>query len=263
LERRGDLPGTLPLTALGSARPRVTSWFPMKAIDPMARDQKNKAERFYFHRAQLVVLALAFAATAVIVFFLGIINGKALISRRINEPPTPVAKIPAPPRTQPDSPPAAQPEERRASRDTATKDKVATDVKAQEKSAKAGITKTQPVKETGKTAPKAPEKSGEKAGPPRSPQAERKSETARTALPDRIWTVQVKSSPDKIFAERWVAQLKGKGYDAFVVEAEVNGKTWHRIHVGRLATRQEAESLRSTLESKEKLSGTFPLQTTK
>jgi cell division septation protein DedD len=237
----------------------------------MARDPREKIERFYFYRAQLVVLALAFAATAVIVFVLGIVNGKAIISRRISELAAPAVKIPAPPRAQLDSPPEAQPEESRASRDTQTKENVARpgdkslspEPKAQEKTAKTKIAKAPPVKETVKTAPKVPEKSAEKAGPPRSPAVERRSEPARTALPERFWTVQVKSSPDKIFADRWVAQLKSKGYDAFVVAAEVNGKTWHRVHVGRLPTRQEAESLRSTLESKEKLSGTFLLQATK
>jgi cell division protein FtsN len=235
----------------------------MKAVKSMARDQMEKLKRFYFHRAQLVAIALAFTLAAAIIFFLGIINGKAIMNRAIARPGALAVRMPAPPRAQPDSPPEPQPEDNRAFRDTATKEKGTTDPKAQEKSAKAKITKAQPVKETVKTAPKVPEKSGEKAGSPRSPQVERRSQIARTALPDRIWTVQVKSSPDKIFAERWAAQLKRKGYDAFVVEAEVNEKTWHRIHVGRLATRQEAESLRSTLESKEKLSGTFLLQTTK
>jgi DedD protein len=237
----------------------------------MARDQREKLKRFYFYRAQLLVLALAFAATAVIVFFLGIVNGKAIISRRINELAAPAVKIPAPPRAQLDLPPEAQPEESRASRDTPTKENVtrpedkslSTEPKAQEKTAKTKITKAPPVKETVKTAPKVPEKSGEKTGPARSAEVERRSKPVRTASPERTWTVQVKSSPDKIFADRSVAQLKSKGYDAFVVEAEVNGKTWYRVHVGHLATRQEAENLRRTLESKERLSGTFPLQTTK
>jgi DedD protein len=218
-----------------------------------------------------VVIALAFAATAVIVFFLGIVNGKAIISRRINELAAPAVKIPAPPRTQQDSPPEAQPEENRASRDTPTKENVtrpgdkslSPEPKAQEKTAKTEITKAPPVKEAVKTAPKVPEKSGEKAEPARPPEVKRRSKPDRTVSPERIWTVQVKSSPDKIFADRSRAQLKSKGYDAFVVEAEVNGKTWYRIHVGHLATRQEAENLRSTLESKERLSGTFPVQTTK
>jgi DedD protein len=230
----------------------------------MARDQRDKLKRFYFHRAQLVTIALAFAIAAAIIFFLGIINGKAITNRAITGPAALAVRMPAPPRSQPDPPPESQAQESRASRDSKTTGMVTAGDKGspkkpqpQEKTAEKSIPKSPP--RTVESAPRVPEKSGEKAAGPARP--ERISPTSRTAPPGRNWTVQIKSSPDKKFADDWVARLKSKGYDAFVVQADVEGKTWYRIRVGHLATRPEAESLRSTLESKEKLGGTFLTQT--
>ena len=69
--------------------------------------------------------------------------------------------------------------------------------------------------------------------------------------------MQIKSSPDKKFADTWANRLKAKGYDAFVVEGDLKGQTWYRVRVGRFAARKEAEELRAALEAKEGLSGGF------
>ena len=48
-------------------------------------------------------------------------------------------------------------------------------------------------------------------------------------------------------------KLKNKGYDAYVSVVNVKGKELHRVYVGRFAGRREAEKLRETLRSAEKL----------
>ena len=47
-----------------------------------------------------------------------------------------------------------------------------------------------------------------------------------------LWTVQVASLNQTRDAEV-AGKLKGKGYDAYVVAAEVKSKLWHRVRVGQ------------------------------
>jgi hypothetical protein len=57
------------------------------------------------------------------------------------------------------------------------------------------------------------------------------------------WTVQVLATPARGIATAWMEKLKGKGYDAFVVEAEIDGKTWYRVRLGNFKIRRDAETL--------------------
>ncbi|HVO92338.1 MAG TPA: SPOR domain-containing protein, partial [Terriglobales bacterium] len=65
------------------------------------------------------------------------------------------------------------------------------------------------------------------------------------------WTVQALATTDRQDAKNWLDRLKTKGYDAYIVEAEIRGLSWYRIRVGNLATRQEAEELSKTLRTQE------------
>ena len=69
--------------------------------------------------------------------------------------------------------------------------------------------------------------------------------------PANLWSVQAMASTDKRLASDWLQKLKGKGYEAFLIEADIKGQTWHRVRVGAFETRQEAENLRAALKSKE------------
>jgi cell division septation protein DedD len=91
--------------------------------------------------------------------------------------------------------------------------------------------------------------------PARSPTADR--EDSR-----RLWTVQASATTDKSDAKALFDHLKAKGYDAFIVEAEVKGHNWYRIRVGNLPSRQEAEALGKTLQSKEGFRDAFIAQST-
>jgi len=73
----------------------------------------------------------------------------------------------------------------------------------------------------------------------------------------RAWSVQVGSYAKEQEARNLVRQLKNKGYDSYVDAADVQGKRWHRVRVGRLASRTEAEKLQKTLREAEGLKRTI------
>ncbi len=68
------------------------------------------------------------------------------------------------------------------------------------------------------------------------------------------FTVQVMSLRDRAAAERVVAGLVGKGYEAFVAPS-VEGASVQvfRVRIGRYSDREEAEQIKSRLEQNEKL----------
>lgn len=68
------------------------------------------------------------------------------------------------------------------------------------------------------------------------------------------FTVQVASYADEVEAQKMASGLKTQGYSAFYVPANINGKTWFRVSVGQFATQKEAQTYRSELLSKAKVS---------
>ena len=67
--------------------------------------------------------------------------------------------------------------------------------------------------------------------------------------PARTWTVQVAAVAALKDAERLAGQLRKDGYEAYVVTAQLDSKTWHRVRIGQL------ERLREALELKKALAG--------
>lgn len=63
----------------------------------------------------------------------------------------------------------------------------------------------------------------------------------------QTWSVQIGSYAEPQEAHALAKRLKDKGYEAYVAVAEVKGKKWHRVRVGHLAGRKEAEKLQKTL----------------
>ncbi len=226
-------------------------------------EESSENRRYYFYRDQLVTVGIAFAITSVSIFMLGVIAG-----RYIGRTTTAVAKIPLkPPPTEVDSSrealtgevPAAEkgspePAPLRFSDQGTIEER-----KTGERIAKAEKPQTTPVEDAVKSAPppRTAKSAVDAAASPAAHEAREILPAAKKESPQRVWTVQVGSSSDKKFADRWADQLKAKGYDAFVVDADVKGQTWYRVRVGHFAARQEAEALRAALESKEGLSGSF------
>ena len=65
------------------------------------------------------------------------------------------------------------------------------------------------------------------------------------------WSVQVSAPPAKDIADTLVKRLKAKGYDGYVVEAEVKGQTYYRVRVGSFDSRKMAESVHQSLTRQE------------
>src|SRR5262245_3222069 len=72
-----------------------------------------------------------------------------------------------------------------------------------------------------------------------------------------VWTVQVASLNQTRDAEGIADKLKVKGYDSYVVAAEVKSKIWHRVRVGQGVDLSEAFELRAKLKSKENFDQAF------
>src|SRR5258706_1061982 len=92
-------------------------------------------------------------------------------------------------------------------------------------------TDAQPVVESAKTSPIA--QSGE------------------SASLSKKWSVQISAGPTQAIANSLVQRLIAKGYDGYVVQAEVKGQTYYRVRVGRFDKRDEAESMRQSLAQEE------------
>ena len=65
------------------------------------------------------------------------------------------------------------------------------------------------------------------------------------------WSVQISAAPAKDIADTLIQQLKAKGYDGYMVQAEVKGQTYYRVRVGHFDTRERAESVRQSLVRQE------------
>jgi len=220
----------------------------------MAENRKGKDHRFYFTRNQLLFLGGAFVAAAVVIFFLGVFTGKGIEERRLVKTEAPLVKIPV----KPAAPGGAgaqggSPKDELTFYNTLSKSS-GTPSSAVEKEAKPPQKKAKPeIKESKaqakeEPAPKPVEKKAEKA-PPAAPapsvdQAESKENGKR-------WTVQVNAFPDERSAKSWVDRLKNKGYNAYVTEVSIKGKTWYRVRVGEYGTREEARKVEETLKTKE------------
>jgi type II secretion system protein D len=72
-----------------------------------------------------------------------------------------------------------------------------------------------------------------------------------------VWTVQVASLNQTRDAEGVADKLKIKGYDSYVIAAEVHAKIWHRVRVGQGVDLSEAFELRTRLRSRENFDQAF------
>jgi cell division septation protein DedD len=65
------------------------------------------------------------------------------------------------------------------------------------------------------------------------------------------WSVQISAVPAKDAADTLIQQLKAKGYDGYLVQAEVKGQTYYRVRVGHFDAREKAEAVRESLAGQE------------
>jgi cell division septation protein DedD len=202
----------------------------------MAENRREKNKRYYFTKGQMVLLAGAFTLASVIIFGLGMFVGKEIEARKTARPEEPLVKVPVRP------PPGAGAAEGAKGKDDLTFYNT--------------LTKTPASQEAART--KAEEKEAEKAPPAAVPETKGQAAESADAKSDgESWSVQANSYPDAKSANDLVDRLKNKGYNAFVTEANVKGKVWYRVRVGRFATRQEAEKTETALKNNEDLRNAF------
>jgi cell division septation protein DedD len=68
---------------------------------------------------------------------------------------------------------------------------------------------------------------------------------------EKKWSVQISASPARDVADRLSQELIAKGYNSYVVPAEVKGQAYYRVRAGRFDAREEAESMRQSLIQRE------------
>jgi murein L,D-transpeptidase YcbB/YkuD len=64
------------------------------------------------------------------------------------------------------------------------------------------------------------------------------------------WVVQVASLTNPAGAQRLVDELQAKGFGAFITRSQVEGKAYHRVRLGPVATRGEADAMAESLRVK-------------
>jgi cell division protein FtsN len=234
-----------------------------RPVAPIEDAPKVQPRRFYFERVQLGALGLGFVISAVIIGLLGVLAGKNLGARNhLKKNPTQVAIVVTPQLDE-----LASDQDARAGEGLSLNDGSARGLGEQpgekerpkidrpaQKTVKSVNTEPKPVVQevVEATPPRAKENVAARTVSNSADRKERQaSRVAPPQAPDKMWSVQVRSAPDQIAASVLAAGLKTKGYDAFIVETDIKGRTWYRVRVGQFDNQDEAEALRKTLESKE------------
>jgi cell division septation protein DedD len=169
--------------------------------------------RFYFDRTRGIVSAALFAATAVVIFYLGLFTNKNIQERadgasEKSPPRVPLAQSPA--------------------------------------SGQAGMVSGPQNVSSIETANSRAKRSA--APIPAKPGVHTSQSTDDVS---KKWSVQISAAPGKAVADTLVERLKAGGYDSYVVKAEVKGQTYYRVRVGHFDAREEAESVRQSLARQE------------
>lgn len=83
------------------------------------------------------------------------------------------------------------------------------------------------------------------------PEAPKKIELPKVTATDvqGKYTIQVSSHPNEVDAKSQASDLVSKGYSAFYVPAQIDGKTWYRVSVGNFSTADTAKEYLSKIKS--------------
>ncbi len=87
--------------------------------------------------------------------------------------------------------------------------------------------------------------------PVAKPEAPKKIELPKVTATDvqGKYTIQVSSHPNEGDAKSQASDLVSKGYSAFYVPAQIDGKTWYRVSVGNFSTADTAKEYLSKIKS--------------
>lgn len=217
----------------------------------MAENRREQGSLFYrFSRSQLVILAVGFTLTSVVVFLLGVLIGQRIEERKLVQKEGPLVKIPVPSLAQK----SGQREGAAAKEEITFYDTLAKAPSTPSKASAEQPKETKPVKkaETVKEVKQNVEAVREKQSSLDGGAAKGQDPTEGKAVRQGSWTIQVNAFPVERDAQGLTQKLKKKGYDAYVVSADIQGRTWYRVRVGNFATRQEARPMQEALKTKEK-----------
>ncbi|MEX0803251.1 MAG: SPOR domain-containing protein [Candidatus Binatia bacterium] len=227
---------------------------------------KSRSKLCYFSRDQVLTVALAFTTSAAIIGSLGIYTGKNIEQRKLikNEKSTTTMTFARPleeqisrwtaPTEEGDS---LDGEERETS---SMGDEFSQESTRREETGGSEITLADPAVPETATATARTDSQEHDNGTATLPPAGKERQAPQAVSPEEtvtVWTVQVKSSVEKEHANHWVDRLNSKGYKAFLVEADLEGRTWYRVRVGPFNDRDEAETLRQILQVKEGINDAF------
>jgi len=94
-----------------------------------------------------------------------------------------------------------------------------------------------------------------KVAPKPRPSPARSPTPAQASASVSSWVIQVASLQERSRAYALVQDLRAKGFPAYLEEAEVKQKRWHRVRVGPEVERKRIESMAASLEAKTGLKG--------
>lgn len=218
----------------------------------------------YFSPSQLAALAVLFIITSSASGYLGVVTGQKIGAQRVAALALAAARRPVLAYMAAEAAPAA------ASGDTVSPPAdTNSDAKRIDttRSALAG-TKPQPIQGASAPSPdgdaatamakRAVKDTPAKVAQPDASEDKPPVTPAATQEPStHSWSVQIASTQDEKIALQLQDKLKNQGYDAFIVEADVNSARWYRVRVGRFGAKQEAEATRQVLQSKENIRSAF------
>ena len=108
-----------------------------------------------------------------------------------------------------------------------------------------------PAPETGVEVPRADDLAGvaaQEAAPTESPSSTSKQLAEVPAPPAGGWAVQVAALSSGDAAAKLAADLKARGYSAFVLEHRADGRVFYRVRVGPESQRERADALAARLQ---------------
>ena len=223
---------------------------------PNDKNAPKIRRRFYFERAQGVVLAATFVVSTGVIFYLGMLTGENIQKTANGVVEKPSARLPVVALLA--KQPAIDPAPPIISAITPAKEAVNSKaapvvMNLEVPEASPASSPTLPPAQTGIGNTNVAHGSGATTTSKNVAAAP----APRAADGGKPWSVQIAASAEKDVSTTMAQRLSAKGYEGYVVEAEVNGKTWYRVRVGRSLAREEAENLRQLLDAKEGLHGAY------
>ena len=215
-------------------------------------------QRRYFSRSQLATLGMGFLITAAVSGFSGFITGQKIAESRQTALQLATARRPILANLT-DKASQAKPESEDITADSgpAESERLAENavavaplkiVSATADDGEAPVAKTKNTLEVSARSVTQPYTAAPRPAP--DPAAEKD-------LSANTWSVQISATQNRPAAQLLQDRLKSKGFEAYIVEAEINLGRWYRVRVGRFSTSQDAEKTRQDLQAKEHLANAF------